>query len=175
MKKKIFGIICVIVICFACFCLGFWANNKFKNNQSENNLENPTGDEGLIKTPDRIIFKYESKYYEITSDYEKYSELVDLCRNNINRKNDEKISENDIDSLKSTAKFIEFDYNTESKNFIFTLTSDIGAIQMQDSDGVIISNKLSNVDKIGEAYIEAIKDKSGYDMSSEKIDSMIQY
>ena len=31
MKKKIFGIICVIVICFACFCLGFWANNKFKN------------------------------------------------------------------------------------------------------------------------------------------------
>lgn len=175
MKKKIFGIICVIVICFACFCLGFWANNKFKNNQSENNVENPTGDEGLIKTPDRIIFKYESKYYEITPDYEKYFELVDLCRNNINRKNDEKISENDIDSLKSTAKFIEFDYNTESKNFIFTLTSDIGAIQMQDSDGVIISNKLSNLDKIGEAYIEAIKDKSGYDMSSEKIDSMIQY
>lgn len=175
MKKKIFGIICVIVICFACFCLGFWANNRFKNNQSENNVENPTGDEGLIKTPDRIIFKYESKYYEITPDYEKYYELVDLCRNNINRKNDEKISESDIDSLKSTAKFIEFDYNTESKNFIFTLTSDIGVIQMQDSDGVIISNKLSNLDKIGEAYIEAIKDKKGYDMSSEKIDSMIQY
>jgi len=58
MKKKIFGIICVIVICFACFCLGFWANNKFQNKQSENKVETPTGDEGLIKTPDRIIFKY---------------------------------------------------------------------------------------------------------------------
>ena len=31
MKKKIFGIVCVIIICFACFCLGFWFNNKFQN------------------------------------------------------------------------------------------------------------------------------------------------
>lgn len=174
MKKKIFSIICVIIICFACFCLGFWFNSKSVNKQVENKVETSTEDE-LIKTPDRIVFKYESKYYEITPDYEKYSELVDLCRNNINRKNDEKISENDIDSLKSTAKFIEFDYNTISKNFIFTLTSDMGAIQMQDSDGIVISSKLSNIDKIGEAYIEAVKDKTGYDMSTEKIDSMNQY
>ena len=175
MKKKIFGIVCVIIICFACFCLGYWFNNKFQNKQPENKVETSTGDEELIKTPDRIIFKYDSKYYEITPDYEKYSELVDLCKNNINKKDEEKISENDINSLKSTAKFIEFDYKTISKNFIFNLTSDIGVIQMQDADGIVISSKLSNIDKIVEAYTEAVKDKTGYDMSSEKVDSMNQY
>ena len=175
MKKKIGLVLCVVLLCVVCFGLGFWFNNKTQNKQTESSMNNPTGDEGLIKTPDRIIFKYESKYYEITPDYEKYSELVDLCRNNINRKNDEVITENDIDSLKSTAKFIEFDYNTISKNFIFNLTSDVGAIQMRDSDGVVISSKLSNIDKIGEAYTEAIKDKTGYDMSSEKFVSMNEY
>ena len=88
MKKKIFGIVCVIIICFACFCLGYWFNNKFQNKQPENKVETSTGDEELIKTPDRIIFKYDSKYYEITPDYEKYSELVDLCKNNINKKDE---------------------------------------------------------------------------------------
>ena len=44
MKKKIFGIICVIVICFACFCLGFWANNKFKN-------KSPKGLSTLVLSP----------------------------------------------------------------------------------------------------------------------------
>ena len=32
-----------------------------------------------------------------------------------------------------------------------------------------------NIDKIVEAYTEAVKDKTGYDMSSEKVDSMNQY
>lgn len=175
MKKKIFGIICVIFICCACFCLGFWFNTRIEKEKTVNNGETPINDDELIKTPDRIVFKYESKYYEITPDYEKFSELVDLCKNNINKKNEEKISENDINSLKSTAKFIEFDYKTISKNFIFNLTSDIGVIQMQDADGIVISSKLSNIDKIVEAYTEAVKDKTGYDMSSEKVDSMNQY
>ena len=46
---------------------------------------------------------------------------------------------------------------------------------MQDADGIVISSKLSNIDKIVEAYTEAVKDKTGYDMSSEKVDSMNQY
>lgn len=180
MKKKICSIICIIFICISCFGLGYWYNNKTNNEENNKEIEAESNNEKepneeFIKMPDRIIFKYNSKYYEITPDYEKYSELVSLCKNNLNKEENKEITETDINSLKANAKFIEFDYNTISKNFIFTLTSDIGVIQMKENDGIIISSKLSNIDKIVEAYIEAIKNSEGYDMNSENIESMKQY
>lgn len=182
MKKKIGLIFLVIALCCICFGLGYFLNKRNEINiestnsldEKQNSYSEKEDTEGIPK-PDRIVFKYESKYYEIMPDYEKYDELVNLCRDNINKSEETDITEENIDSLKSTAKFIEFDYNTISKNYIFVLTSDIGAIKMKDSDGIVISNRLSNIDKIGETYLEAIKDKNGYEMTSEKIVAMNQY
>lgn len=179
-KKKIFIILLFISICFVCFLLGFLVNEKVIKNKSQEQdntnqvVENGENDE-LIKTPDRIVFKYESKYYEITPDYEKYDELVNICRENISEAQGQNISESEIDSMKGTAKFIEFDYNTISKNNIFFLTSNVGAIQMRDKDGVVISNKLNNIDKIVEAFLEAIEGKEGYSMNSELIRAITTY
>ena len=162
MKKKILIVLLFIVGVFSCFAFNILSNKMQTEDIIDESIEKKE-----IKMPDRIIFKYESKYYEITSEYEKYEELVDVCKEGMNGLEEYDISEQEIDSIKSETEFIEFDYNTISKNNIFLLSSEIGAIQMKESNGTVISKKLSNKEKIETMFLDAINGKEGYNFKSD--------
>lgn len=120
MKKRILIVSSIFIILIAIgICYKIFKDKPISNNS---NVPIPAS-ENIIKTPDRLVFKIESNYYEITKDYEEYEELVQLCRENFNESNGKIITEKEIDSLKNECDFIEFDYDKISKNNIFFLSA----------------------------------------------------
>lgn len=104
-----------------------------------------------IQVPDRIIYKKESKeYYVITSTNEKFSLIYSDIYNSINSVKEGKVlTEEEINKIKDAGSFIEFDYNTNSKNYIFPLDEkNIGMIKMFTDSGQIQLNNLKNKNKI---------------------------
>jgi len=157
--SSIFIILIVTCICYKIF---------------ENDVSIPVS-EDIIKNPDRLVFKIENSYYEITKDDEKYEELVQLCRENFNESNEKNITEKEIDSLKNDCDFIEFDYDTISKNNIFFLSGDIGVVKMKDTDGIIISKKLVNSKKLINEFKKIVKNKESYQFENMQISAKNDY
>ena len=101
-----------------------------------------------IINPDRIIYKKTNGDYYIiqegTKAYSKtYSELYNRTYNPIEGK---VYSENEIAEFENKGSFVEFDYNTKSKNFIFMLEeSEIGIIRRFTDSGQVIKTSLDDV------------------------------
>lgn len=164
MKKRILIVSSVFIILIAvCICYKI-----FENKQMVNNVSIPVSEE-IIKNPDRLVFKIESNYYEITKNDEKYEELVQLCRESFNEGNEKNITEKEIDSLKNDYNFIEFDYDTISKNNIFFLSGDIGVVKMKDTDGIIISKKLVNSKNLINEFKKVVENKEPHQFENTQI------
>lgn len=164
-KKKIIIIISIILLITVCISYAIIQNKD--NSQNLNNEE--------ILDPNRIVIKIESNYYEITRGDENYEKLVQLCRESFKKSNEQNITEEEIDNLKKENDFVEFDYDTISKNNIFFLSGDIGAIKMKDKDGTIISKKAKNSKKIINELKNAIAGKNAYQIENEKIEAKNSY
>ena len=108
-KKKIIIIISTILLITVCISYAIIQNKD--NSQNLNNEE--------ILDPNRIVIKIESNYYEISRGDENYEKLVQLCRENFKKSNEQNITEEEIDNLKNENDFVEFDYDTISKNNIW--------------------------------------------------------
>lgn len=111
----------------------------------------------IIPTPDRIIYKNQNNEYIIISpdinEYSKvYSELNQRTKNAIEGK---VYSEDEINQMKNEGSFVEFDYNTKSKNYIFMLEeNEIGIIKYLSDSAQVIQTSIA--DK--EEFIKNIED-----------------
>lgn len=121
--------------------------NKFENKNEDNFLTNAN----LFPEPDRIVYKNDvGNYYifdksktEYKTIFENLSKGVDELRDGI------VIEESKLDEMKQGEAFVEFDYNTISKNFIFPLNEDeIGVIKMLEKDGQVQCSQLKNREEV---------------------------
>lgn len=152
-KKFLVGIlICFLIVC--AFIVGrvFYVDRKSNNTVAQNDSVNV--DNLGIADPDRIIFRDENQYYEISQDSVNYEKIVNQIKQSVDVCNSYNISEFDIDDLKRNNSFVEFDYDRISKNNVFFLSGDIGWIKMKDSDGDVYSNELQD----GEAIIQLLRE-----------------
>lgn len=141
---------------------------------NENLEENNVGlvDENIIlPTPDRIIYKNINNEYIIvnssTSAYTQiYSELYNRITNTIEGK---VYLEDEISQMQNEGSFIEFDYNTKSKNYVFMLDEkEIGIIKRFSDSGQVIQTSLPDKDKLIKKIDTVTKDISTkYDFDTE--------
>ena len=101
-----------------------------------------------LPIPDRIIVKDEEGKYEIIQSWDGsgfsdiysllYSEMVNTIEGKV-------YQEDEISKMQEQGSFIELDYNTKSKNFVFMLDEEeIGAIRRFDDSGQVIKTSLKN-------------------------------
>ena len=151
MKNKILIIALIIIVIVGIT----WNLIRGKNGEKNKNEQTDSyATEQEIKNPDRLVVKIDSQYYEIDNTNEKYNELVEECRKDFNRIDEYFINQTDIDELKDKSNFVEFDYNTVSKNRIFFFSENVGTVRLDGDNGYVISKQLKN----GNDLLDKIKD-----------------
>ena len=149
MKKRI-GISILILLLICIVLVSIFYIEKKQEEQEEQNVgkidENTT-----LPAPDRIIYKNQQNQYIIieadTSEYAKiYSELYNRTTNPIEGK---VYSEDEISQMQERGSFIEFDYNTKSKNFVFFFEEPgVGIIKRFTDSGQVIKTSLRDTEQL---------------------------
>lgn len=143
--KKVFIVLLLIIIAIilivALFLVPYVMNNK---------TEVILGDEIIL--PDRIVYKNSNnQYYEFLKKSNEYNELINLVGNTLKNytNNGDVVSQDTIDNIHNET-FLEFDYETASKNYIipFGNTLKDEMVKLSDTGGKICSTDLKNVNKI---------------------------
>ena len=77
----------------------------------------------ILPTPDRIIYKNKNnEYVIIDSETREYAQIYsELYNKTINTIEGIVYSEEEISEMQNRGSFVEFDYDTKSKNFVFFL------------------------------------------------------
>ncbi len=136
---------------------------EISNEKLEKNNVGFVDENTILPTPDRIIYKNINNEYIIinsgTSAYTKiYSELYNRITNTIEGK---VYSEDEISQMQNQGSFIEFDYNSKSKNYVFMLEEkEIGIIKRFSDSGQVIQTSLTNKDKLIKKIDTVTKDIS---------------
>ena len=104
-----------------------------------------------IPTPDRIIYKNQDAEYMIfekgTSDFSDIYDELDLS---LSKFIDGKVySEDKISEMQSNGSFIEYDYDTISKNYVFMFDEpEIGLIKRLTDSGQVLQTSLKDKEKL---------------------------
>lgn len=140
MKKKIILSIAIIILVALTALVSIYITNNQKEQEEKNKEEFSKN----IINPDRIIYKNQEKYYEIKPENEIYKIIIEQMSKKIDTSKKETIiSQEELDDMHNQESFIEFDYNTVSKNYILILNNKGKFTKMMDSGAELIK---SNID-----------------------------
>lgn len=170
-KNNIRVILYILLLLVVFSIIFFIFKNEISNEKLEKNNVGLVDENNILPTPDRIIYKNINNEYIIinsgTSAYTQiYSELYNRITNTIEGK---VYSEDEISQMQNKGTFIEFDYNSKSKNYVFILEEkEIGIIKRFSDGGQVIQTSLSNKDKLIKKIENLTKDISTkYDFNTE--------
>lgn len=109
------------------------------------------GDEIIL--PDRIVYKNSNnQYFEFLQDSEHYDEIIELVGGTLSNfsENGEIVSQDTIDTIHDNESFLEFDYETASKNYIISFgdTYKDSMIKLADTGGKVCSTNLRNINRL---------------------------
>lgn len=134
-----------------------------------------------IPTPDRIIYKNQDGEYMIfekgTSDFSDIYDELDLS---LSKFIDGKVySEDKISEMQSKESFIEYDYDTISKNYVFMFDEpEIGLIKRLTDSGQVLQTSLKDKEKLVKRLNSLVKSDylTKYDFDSEyKLTSEVKF
>ena len=148
MKKRT-KIIVILILCLIAVCLisALFIVPYIEQNQEYDN----TFAENIID-PDRIVYKdEEGKYYQFEKGTEQYNELKYTIAKSVTNYNESgnTLTDEDIDKIHEKS-FIEFDYETASKNYIIPLEENEGKnlVKLGTTGGMIVTTNLKNFNSI---------------------------
>ncbi len=148
MKKRT-KIIVILILCLIAVCLisALFIVPYIEQNQEYDN----TFAENIID-PDRIVYKdNEGKYYQFEKGTEQYNELKYTIAKSVTNYNESgnTLTDEDIDKIHEKS-FIEFDYETASKNYIIPLEENEGKtmIKLGTTGGMVVTTNLKNYNNI---------------------------
>lgn len=170
-KNNIRVILFILLLVLLCSIIFFIFKMEISNEKLKENKVGLVADNTILPTPDRIIYKNQNNEYIIinpsTSAYTQiYSELYNRITNTIEGK---VYSEDEISQMQNKGSFIEFDYNSKSKNYVFMFEEkEIGIIKRFSDSGQVIQTSLSNRDKLIKIIDSLTKDiLAKYDFNTE--------
>lgn len=122
-----------------------------------------------IIDPDRIVYRnVDGKYYQFTKGTDAYNQIKETIQKSVSNYNESgnTLSEEEIDSIHQKS-FIEFDYETASKNYIIPLEENENAnmIKLGNTGGIVVSNSLSDLKEISAVAKEQSQNQTAYDLS----------
>ena len=148
MKKRT-KIIVILILCLIAVCLisALFIVPYIEQNQEYDN----TFAENIID-PDRIVYKNEEgKYYQFEKGTEQYNELKYTIAKSVTNYNESgnTLTDEDIDKIHEKS-FIEFDYETASKNYIVPLeeNEEKNMIKLGTTGGMVVTTNLKNFNNI---------------------------
>ena len=170
-KNNIRVILYILLLLVVFSIIFFIFKIEISNEKLEKNNVGLVDENTILPTPDRIIYKNINNEYIIinsgTSAYTQiYSELYNRITNTIEGK---VYSEDEISQMQNKSSFIEFDYNSKSKNYVFMLEEkEIGIIKRFSDGGQVIQTSLSNKDRLIKKIDNLTKDiYAKYDFNTE--------
>lgn len=162
-KKVIISSVIILLICGIISTIYIINKNNKKEQENQNKFSKN------INMPDRIIYKNDNKYYEIKKDEELYKEVIEEISKKINTNNKETIiTQKEIDDIHNSNSFIEFDYNTISKNYLLTIENKSKFIKFLDSGGELIESNIAGIEAIQKFINSKISNKKYYTMEENK-------
>lgn len=158
--KKIW-IILILVIISICLIVGLFLFTHFANQNVQTVI---IGDD--IPLPDRIVYRNSNnQYFEFLKDSDKYNSIIELVGRTLKNysENGEILSQDDIDNIHNES-FLEFDYETISKNYIipFANLQKNSMVKLADSGGKVCSTDLKSINKLQSELNKITKDEKSY-------------
>ena len=168
-KLKLTGILIMIIV-----IIGFAIYTIFEIEKDEEKIENQqiTQTSETLKIPDRIIYKNENnQYYVLEHENSGFSTIYSEIFNRItDNKNGVVLKEEEIDEIKEKESFVEFDYLSRSKNFVFPLQQEnIAMIQMFTENGQVRQKKIKDKQELIKKIEKITKKMDSYIFEKEKI------
>lgn len=146
---KIYIYILLLILLSGFICGIFVIENMLA--KTETNNVGLVAENTVLPEPDRIIYKNKYNGYALVypgaEEYSTiYSELYNQTTNIINGK---VYSEEEINNMQNRGSFIELDYNSKSKNFIYFLEEDeVGIIRRFTDTGQVIKTSLTDTNSL---------------------------
>ena len=157
---------CIILLSILALIIFAIYQVEKKQELEENEELGKVGQDLTLEQPDRIIYKNKNGNYYImlrgTTEYSKiYSELYNRTYKPIEGK---VYSENEIAELQYKGSFVELDYNTRSKNYVYMLEEkEIGIIRRFTDSGQVIKTTLDNVSDLTKKLDSQTKNLTKYE------------
>lgn len=143
-------IICLILLLF--ISLGIFYIYKVEINDGDFSQKQIELTEDILPIPNRIIYKNSNNEYSIwdQNSGDVFSIIYSEMYNQMQKKIEGIVyAEDGISGLQERGRFIEFDYNTKSKNYVFFLDEDdVGIIKRFSDGGQVIKTHLDNKGKL---------------------------
>ena len=120
MKRILLYSLALIIVFFSIILL-FTIEMNLEKNEIEN--IGIINEKDMLPIPDRIIYKNKDGKYVIINHEDKECQYIynELYRRINSISNGKVYQEDEITQMQDKGSFIEFDYNTKSKNFVFLL------------------------------------------------------
>lgn len=167
MKKKrtiIIAVVLLIIASIIAIVTILYKTNKNKEEQANKEIF-----EKNVIRPDRIVYKNGQKYYEIKPEENLYKEIIEEMSKKINTSKKETIiTQEEVDDIHNLESFIEFDYNTASKNYTLAFQDDSKFIKLMDSGAELIKSNIPDTKTIQNLIDSKIQDKKYYTMEQNK-------
>ena len=150
MKRRKIIIICILTIIAIGLIVALFATQYNTPKVSTETRESIFTDN--IINPDRIVYRNQSgQYYQFAKDTDAYNQIIEKIKQSLNNYSESgnTLTEEDIDSIHEKS-FIEFDYETASKNYIIPLeeNEDANMIKLGNTGGIVVSNQLKNLEEL---------------------------
>lgn len=169
MKKKnivIFSIVAVITVILVTAI--FVTYNIHVNNEQREQINQEKFSQNVAR-PDRIVYKNLEKYYQINPEDDLYNTIIEEMAKKIDTSKKETIiTQEEVDNMHQADSFIEFDYNTISKNYILKIDNKGTFVKLLDSGADLIESNIPNVNQIQKIIEDRINKTEYYTMSENK-------
>ena len=166
MKKRTkILIICILAIIAIGLIVALFATQYYAPKVSTETSES-IFTENIIN-PDRIVYRNQSgQYYQFAKDTDAYNQIIEKIKQSLNNYSESgnTLTEEDIDSIHEKS-FIEFDYETASKNYIIPLeeNEDANMIKLGNTGGIVVSNQLKNLEELTTLVNEQSQNATPYE------------
>lgn len=168
MKRVLIYILLLIIIFISLFII---FRIEMNNEIIQENTVGKVAEDTDIPKPDRIIYKNkEGKYVIIYHDVENFQLIYNELYYRISGINEGKTyTEYEITKMQDEGQFIEFDYDTKSKNYVFFLDNpELGIIKRTANGGQVILNDLKDKESLIKKLEDWTKYYKKYDFNRDK-------
>ncbi len=168
MKKRTkIIIICILtMIAVGLIIALFVSSNDTIQISNKENQENQAIYEKNIIDPDRIVYRNQNgQYYQFTKDTDGYNQIRDCVKNSlvIYSESGNTLTQEEIDDIHEKS-FIEFDYETASKNYIipFEEIEEPKMIKLGTTGGIVVSTNVEHLEEMIKIAEEQSKNEIPY-------------
>lgn len=171
MKRRKIIIICILTIIAIGLIVALFATQYNTPKVSTETRESIFTDN--IINPDRIVYRNQSgQYYQFAKDTDAYNQIIEKIKQSLNNYSESgnTLTEEDIDSIHEKS-FIEFDYETASKNYIIPLEENENAnmIKLGNTGGIEVSNQLKNLEELAILADEQSQNATPYEFEYQEL------